>query len=104
MSQAKRILRPILKVTRHMNPGHEKHWAVGGSLTLHLSGCGHEDRRKMSQGVPKRGRVHCKECERLRNGSTTTTTQADGSRIRETWNVETGYPLRTILPSAEVSI
>lgn len=95
MMVAKTITRPIASHTKRMNPGFHKSWAVGGTLYLVLGECGHEQARKLSQGLPKTGRVRCRECEDLRAGVRVKRGNGDGSWTRFGWDAETGLPTRT---------
>ena len=90
-------MREIARHSTRMNPGAHKHWAVGGSISLTLAECGHEQHRKLSQGLPARGRVRCKECEKLRDGSTPREKRGDGPWIRYGWDAEQGVPTRTVM-------
>ncbi len=82
---SKAIMRAIATHSTHMNPGAHKHWAVGGSLSLVLAECGHRQHRKLSLGLPLRGRVRCKECEALRDGSRPKQKIGDGPWIQYGW-------------------
>lgn len=97
----KTITRPVASHTTRYNPGAQKHWAVGGSIYLVLAECGHEQSRKISQGLPKTGRVRCKECEQLRDGSHPRTKAGDGPWIQHGWDATTGLPTLTELPSTD---
>jgi hypothetical protein len=85
------VWRTIRTRTEHDNPGHGKHWAVGGSRTLALS-CGHELVRKQSQTIP--ARVRCKRCESILAGEDRRSSYDDGiTWTKEVWDRETGMPM-----------
>lgn len=98
---AKSIIRPIASHAVRMNRGHHKHWAVGGSITITLGGCGHEQGRKLSQGLPKTGRVRCKECEQLRDGARPRTRAFGCPWVVHGWDEATVLPTLTELPGTE---
>lgn len=97
----KSITRPIASHSVRMNRGSRKHWAVGGSITLNLGECGHEQGRKLSQGLPKTGRVRCRECEMLRDGVRQKTQAFGCPWVVHGWDEATGLPTRTELPGTE---
>lgn len=90
-------MRAIANHTRRLNQGARKHWAVGGSLSLVLAECGHEQHRKLSQGLPSGGRVRCRECEALRDGHGSKMKMGDGPWIQYGWDADKGLPTQTIL-------
>jgi hypothetical protein len=96
---AKTVKRKIVSEKRSLNPGANKHWAVGGSITLVLADCGHTQYRKLSRGVPESGVVRCLECEDLREsvltGSTRSEKIGDGPMYRLGWDFERELPTRT---------
>lgn len=94
---SKSITRPIASHTVRMNKGHQKHWAVGGSINLTLGECGHQQIRKLSQGLPKTGRVRCRDCEQLRDGSRPRTRAHDAPWIEHGWDEVTGLPTQRIM-------
>lgn len=98
---AKSITRPIASHSIRMNRGSHKHWAVGGSITLILAECGHDQGRKLSQGLPKTGRVRCRECEQLRDGVKSRTRAYGCPWVEHGWDEATGLPTRTVLPGTE---
>lgn len=95
----KSITRPISDHVTRLNRGAEKHWAVGGSIYLTLAECGHEQSRKLSQGLPKTGRVRCHECEQLRDGVRMRTGPREGPWIQYGWDSATSLPTRTEIPA-----
>lgn len=92
------IIRAIESHSVHMNPGHQKHWAVGGRITFLLADCGHQVTRKLSQGMPKTMRVRCDECTSLANGARHRTGRADGGWDSWTWDAEKGLPVCRVVP------
>jgi len=99
----KRIRRSIADIQYRYNKGYEKHWAVGGSITLTLKGCGHVVFRKLSQGVPKTGLVFCTECEELRDGRIYYQQIGEGPMIRWSWDAETGFPVGSEVQEGQVA-
>lgn len=83
------IRRKIVTVEKHMNPGWQKHWAVGGRYWFILE-CGHTHRRKISDGIPKTMIVRCDDCIHLAKGGGTTR-----GNIRQTWDPEKQWPIFT---------
>lgn len=86
------IRRKITKTEKLMNPGWEKHWAVGGIYRLTLE-CGHLNHRKISQGVPKTMMAKCDDCMRLRDGQSGTFYAAGGVLLNQKWNTELQWPV-----------
>ena len=95
------VIREIVSHEKRMNPGHQKHWAVGGSITMVLADCGHQVSRKLSQGLPKTNRVRCPECTDLANGARIRTGNPDGTWTVWGWDYETNLPTKRIAPSSE---
>lgn len=95
----KAIYRTIADSVTRLNKGYEKHWAVGGSVHLTLDGCGHEQSRKISQGIPSR--VRCRKCEDVRNGSVGKTKIGDGPWTTQVWDAKSGLPVTVVLDNEE---
>lgn len=97
-------MRDIATHSKRMNPGAHKHWAVGGSITMVLAECGHQEFRKLSQGLPKTNRVRCRQCTELANGAQTKTGNGDGTWTAWGWDPETRLPTQRIVPAENKGI
>lgn len=89
----KRIKREVIQCDVRFNPGHAKHWAVGGYTVCELE-CGHVETIKNSRRIPEY--ITCKTCESLRAGSVYTLYDLKSRTATEcAWDPVTCMPQRT---------